>query len=168
MSLALVPGLLLSSSLLLALGVALPIMEVQPHLGPYHEYLAYFIAELGERQSFSILSAVLHLFADRVYVLGVIVLLFSVLFPLWKISVLWLGFLELAQGRLPGTLFYVAERLGKYSMVDVFVIALIIVALKGLPGGSQVVLQPGLYCFIGSGLILMTASWLIEVLLLKH
>lgn len=165
MSKSVVPGLLLSSSLLLALGVALPIFEVQPHLGPYHEYLSYFIEELGHTQSFSIVSVVLHLFADQMYALGMIVVLFSILLPLWKISVLWVGFLALVQGSHPGTCFYLAERLGKYSMVDVFVIALVVVALKGLPGGSQVVLKPGLFCFMGSGLVLMGASWLIEMLL---
>jgi hypothetical protein len=47
-------------------------------------------------------------------------------------------------------------------MVDVFVIALLILAIKGLPGGSQVILHAGLYCFAGSVLCALKASWLID------
>jgi hypothetical protein len=48
----LVEILLLISAAFLGAGIAFPIMEVQPHLGPYHNYLGYFFKELDRPQSF--------------------------------------------------------------------------------------------------------------------
>lgn len=164
----LVKILLLVSASCLGAGIALPIMEVQPHLGPYHSYLGYFFKELDTPQSFSIINGVLHLFADGRYFIASLMLLFSVIFPCWKITVLWIGFDRLVQGEHPGNAFHWAEKLGKYSMIDVFVIALLILAIKGLPGGSQVILHIGLYSFAGSVLCSLKASWLIDKYWIAH
>ena len=46
-----------------------------------------------------------------------------------------------------------ALKLGKYSMLDVFVLAVIVIAVKGLPGGSKVILEMGVY-FFGASIIM--------------
>lgn len=156
-------GLLGLSATLLGLGLGLPLMEVEPRLGPYHEYLAYFFKELGSTQKFSLLTGITHLFTDGHYFVGTMVLIFSVIFPLWKVQCLWLGMTRLNN---PSRMFRFAEKFGKYSMVDVFVIALLVIAIKGLPGGSEVSLRAGLYCFAASILATLSSSWMIERYLL--
>ena len=137
-------------------------MEVIPRLGTFHDYIGFFMKELNVHQSFSILEGVQGLVGEGHYFVAFLIALFSILFPLWKLGVLWSGFSLLAQNESPGKAFHIAEKLGKYSMVDVFVIALLVVSIKGLPGGSQVILQPGLFLFAFSVLLAMVASWLIE------
>ena len=51
--------------------------------------------------------------------------------------------------------------LGKFSMVDVFVIALLVVTIKGLPGGTRVSLGWGFWCFATAVLLsLAIPVWL--------
>lgn len=150
------------SAVLLGLGLSLPVMKVIPRLGPFHDYFSFFLKDLNSPQSFSLLEGIRTLTGEGHYFIAVIILIFSVIFPLWKLGVLWVGFSDLIQQKRPGRAFYLAEKLGKYSMVDVFVIALLVVSIKGLPGGSRVVLQSGLFFFALSVLTVMLASWLIE------
>lgn len=158
----LIRSLLLISAASLGLGLCLPVMEVIPRLGAFHDYISFFMKELQVHQSFSILEGVQALLREGHYFVAFLIAVFSILFPLWKLGVLWSGFAALVQKESPGKAFHIAEKLGKYSMVDVFVIALLVVAIKGLPGGSRVILQPGLFLFAFSVVLAMIASWLIE------
>ena len=84
---------------------------------------------------------------------------FSILFPILK--VLSLAFLNMAAPKnlSSGTLKFL-EALGKWSMMDVFVIALIVVSLSS-NGLARALTQPGLYCFAAAAILFMLASGLI-------
>lgn len=53
---------------------------------------------------------------------------------------------------------WVTHHAGKFSMLDVMVIAVLVVAIKALPGGTKIALGWGLFAFAGSVLLSMIAS----------
>ena len=52
----------------------------------------------------------------------------------------------------------VAVAVGKYSMVDVFVVALLVVAAQTLPGGTTIELRWGAYAFAAAALLAIPVS----------
>ena len=93
-----------------------------------------------------------------VAVFGVTLLVFSVIFPTVKLALMASSSVALAGGRGPGTLTKFAHNAGKFSMLDVFVVGLIVLAIKGLPGGSKVTLGRGVAAFAGSVVLSLIAS----------
>ena len=90
------------------------------------------VRQLGEQQNYSILGGSLELFSQGNALLGGAIFVFSFLFPFAKLLML-----VLAAGTLPGlavstrrTLREATTFLGKWSMLDVFVAAGIIVVFK--------------------------------------
>ncbi len=127
-------GLLLFASLaMLIAGWATPIMTVETFV---------FIGD-----QVSILDSIWRLLENGEVFLFLVLTLFSVIFPIAKLSTaLYLWFL--APVTRPGflrTLHWI-ELLGKWSMLDVFVVALIVVALQ-ISIVSDVALHAGIYLF---------------------
>ena len=83
------------------------------------------------------------------FITGAILFLFSIIFPFWKLST----FFWALYGKNEGKAFRMALTVGKYSMLDVFVLAVLVVAIKGLPGGSRVEMEAGIYFFAVSVLL---------------
>jgi len=139
--------LLVLSSALLVLGWLAPIMTV--------ETLVFLGNEV------SILDSVWRLFTSGEYFLFAVIFLFSVVFPLAKLTVafyLWF----LAPVTRPGFLRTLAwiETLGKWSMLDVFVVALVVVALQ-ISIVSDVEVHAGIYLFtLAVALSLGTVSYI--------
>ncbi len=127
-------GLLLFASLaLLVAGWVTPIMTVEAFV---------FIGD-----EVSILDSVWRLLQSGEVFLFVVLAIFSILFPIAKLlTALYLWFL--APVTRPGFLRTLAwiELLGKWSMLDVFVVALIVVALQ-ISIVSDVALHAGIYLF---------------------
>ncbi|MEO1191775.1 MAG: paraquat-inducible protein A [Pseudomonadota bacterium] len=129
----LVGFLLALSSVLLLAGWLAPIMTVEAFIF------------LGDEVS--ILDSVWRLLTSGEIFLFVVILLFSIVFPLAKLGMafyLWF----LAPVTRPGflkTLHWI-ELLGKWSMLDVFVVALIVVALQ-ISIVSDVSVHAGIYLF---------------------
>ena len=130
--LAVGPLLLLALGLLVA-GIAMPSLTVST------------LAILSS--SVSILSGLLVLWDDEQYFLFLVLLVFSVLFPVLKLVFgLWVWFVARAANRAAiGRL----EALAKWSMLDVLVIALIVAALN-VTVISGVFVHAGLYLFTAS------------------
>lgn len=88
----------------------------------------------------------MRLLAEQEYFLGWIILLFSIMFPIVK-NVLMLVILHL---RIQSThLLHWLAVLGKWSMLDVFLCALLVASIK-LGPVAQAELQPGVYYFAAS------------------
>jgi paraquat-inducible protein A len=83
----------------------------------------------------------------------VVVLLFSVVFPIWKLGVYFMATARRARGLDTGASVRWVNQLGKWSMLDVFVLAVLVVAIKGLPGGSRVAIEWGAAAFCASVLL---------------
>ncbi len=143
----LVGAMLILACILLALGWVTPIMTVEPLL------------LIGDEVS--ILDSVWRLFESGEIFLFVVITLFSVVFPIAKLGLafyLWF----LAPVTRPGflrTLTWI-ETLGKWSMLDVFVVALIVVALQ-VSIVSDVEVHAGIYLFtLAVALSLGTVSYI--------
>jgi paraquat-inducible protein A len=134
--------LIIASGILLVVGLYLPIFTVR---------------KLWERNTFSILTGILNLWHERYYFLALIIFFFSVIFPFAKLAslfVIWLVKLRDEQRR---RLLYFLEILGKWSMLDVFVAAVIIVSVKlGVLASAR--MEKGIYFFGASIIIAMLVS----------
>ena len=142
---SLATGLLVLASVLLVPGLLLPAMETR-QLGFW-----------GDEHS--ILSLGLALVADREWFLATTVLTFSVGFPLAKLGWMWRlqVFAPLAGHAGPPAGLRWLERLGKWSMADVLVIALVVFSLQdNLLFDARPLI--GAYCFALSTLLAMLAA----------
>jgi len=135
------------NALLFAAGIFGPSMQVVPRYGEFTGIVTIFKPRFGETKEISILSGICTLFGSHSFFIACITLLFSIIFPLWKLGAIWSGIEEGAVGAPLSKEIRFIERLGKFSMLDVYLLASLLMALKGLPGGSQVELEWGVIAF---------------------
>jgi paraquat-inducible protein A len=133
--------LLLISSCLLAAGLYLPMLTLTKLL---------FIAN-----SFSVISGILELLRRGHWILFFLVGLFSVVFPITKILLLYL----LLRLREVNSTRYIhllklMHDYGRWGMLDVMVVAVMIVAVK-LDVIAEVEIHTGLYLFAAAVLLIM-------------
>ncbi len=132
-------ALALAALLLYPVAMTLPIMEVE-RLGAVHRA--------------SVLSGGLELFADGQLLVGLVVLLCSVVLPLLKLA----GLFVLAGGglgrrpRLAATTFHLVEWAGRWGMLDVLLVALLVAFLKL---GQVVELHAGPAALVFTGCVLL-------------
>lgn len=89
------------------------------------------IEKLGHRHESSVLSGTFELLQHGNLLVGLVVLLFSVVFPLAKIVLLLeLSLLELLHRRHKATTLRLMEHVGKWSMMDVMLLALLVMLVK--------------------------------------
>jgi paraquat-inducible protein A len=125
-------------------------MTVTPRMEPV-QGLAEWLGLVGEAKTYSIVSGVLALLRGGNIGIGLVLLFFSVLFPVAKLVALRVCIADARLGRSHA----LAARFGKYSMVDVFVIALLVVASKSYPGGTTVDIEWGVFAFGAAALLSM-------------
>jgi paraquat-inducible protein A len=154
------------AAILLGLGLVAPCLILRPGAGEYTNFILLVRPTFADLQTFSILSGIAALFKNGEYAISLLLAVFSVLFPLLKLCVLWQAVDEASTqyGDLhgPHPALSLVERLGKYSMLDVLVLALIVVAVKRLPGGSEAHLGFGTIAFAGSVAISMMVPWVLR------
>ena len=132
-------------------------MTITPRLGEYTG-LARWFGLLEKPETYSILAGVARLLTGGNVVIGIVLLVFSVLSPVGKLIVLRAALPDRRAGRPTTRLARLAANLGKYSMVDVFVVALLVVAGKSFPGGTTVELRWGIWAFAGAALLSIPVS----------
>ena len=107
------------------------------------------IEQLGHSSQDSPLSGVIALLTEGYIVIGLIVLLFSVIFPPVKLLGLWyLGLLPSRDdaGTTRGGLYRILEFLGRWSMLDVMLVAILVAFVK-LGDLVQIHAGPGIIAF---------------------
>ncbi|MCP4702353.1 MAG: paraquat-inducible protein A [Gammaproteobacteria bacterium] len=105
----------------------------------------------------SLASAVWQLFQEGEWLLFMILFGFSILFPLAKLIVLYLIWNRaLEKQKLERYLNFLAHY-GKWSMLDVFVVAVLVVTIK-LGAMAYVEIHFGLYAFTASVILSMLAT----------
>ena len=134
--------LLVVTAIMLAVGLSAPILTLEK----------FFIIN----NTFSIFSGLVQLLEEGRIFLFVIILLFSVVMPIIKLGVLFrlLGSTASSSETLHRYL-RLMHQYGKWSMLDVFVVALLVVAVK-LGAVATVETHYGLYAF-GSAVLLTMA-----------
>lgn len=89
------------------------------------------IERLGQSSESSILSGTLELLSHGSWLVGGVVLLFSVVFPLTKIVMLLeLSLLEILHQRHKALTLRLMEHVGKWSMMDVMLLAFLVMLVK--------------------------------------
>jgi len=134
------PSMLCAASVLLALGLYLPLLHLEKML--FWE------------SSYSVVTGVFGLAQDHQYVLATVVFFWSVVFPIAKLALLfwiWFGRTDAGQRR---TVLRWLDKLGKWSMLDVYIVAVLIVAVK-LGPLAEVKVENGLYVFGAAVLLTM-------------
>lgn len=124
-----VPALLFAASFSLALGVSLPIVRFEK---------LYFLSETP-----SIVALVVSLWEEGDLALASVVFLFSFLFPVLKLMIAFQA--AFREGRLPAW----TSALAKWSMMDVLLVALVVMAAK-TSGFADAVAQPGVWFYAAS------------------
>jgi paraquat-inducible protein A len=136
----LIRGLVCASLLLLTAGAVAPLLTTEQF---------YFFSN-----TFSLLSGLQQLMANRQFLIVFVIALFSICVPIVKGAVIWIA----ASPRAPRTrLLKIADRFGKWSMLEVFVAALLIIALK-LGPVVDTTLHYGAYLLAASVLLSGLAS----------
>jgi paraquat-inducible protein A len=139
-------------------------MTIEPAFGGFEGWVRLFKPDLARPTSYSVVGGILTLLKNGSYAVGVTLLVFSVIFPTVKLALMASSSVAIFSGRGPGALTKFAHHAGKFSMLDVFVVGLIVLAIKGLPGGSKVTLGWGVAAFAGSVVLSLVASLLLSML----
>jgi paraquat-inducible protein A len=121
--------------------------------------------QLGQEHSYSLLAGIWLLLREPWghTLLGLLLLLFSVIFPVAKL----LALLVATSGRLPleravrHRLAHLAELTGKYSLLDVVVVALLVVVIK-VDGIATVRASSGTFLFGAAILLSLLAGYLVS------
>jgi len=156
-----------TSMVLFFIGIIAPCMTMTPRmetpLGDIMFWINFFSGE-GAPQTVSLLGGILHLLVSGDIFLGGLLILFSLAFPVYKLLMMF----SICRHSLDAPdLISLSARanatklaaLGKWSMLDVFVIGLIVISFKTFPGGTSIDLEWGVYFFGASVLLSMhTAS----------
>ncbi|MDD3295812.1 MAG: paraquat-inducible protein A [Candidatus Omnitrophica bacterium] len=143
--------IMLSGSLLIA-GLFMPVLTFKE--------MAWF------KTTFSVLSGIQNLWQEKQPFLALIIVLFSVIFPVIKLFALaWLWLAKLSSKRRM-VIIERLELLGKWSMLDVFVVAVTVVAVKL---GFLIKARPraGIYVFASSIILTMFIMMWLSKLALK-
>jgi paraquat-inducible protein A len=134
----------LACGICLGVGLAAPCITITPRLGEFTGIIGFLKPSSLEPKTFSVVGSIVTLFREGEVLVATVIFLFSVIFPLAKLLVL-AQFALAPEGKKHGRA--TLEWFGKYSMVDVFVVALVVLAVKNLPGGSLVRLRYGIVAF---------------------
>lgn len=151
-------AVILLGAVTLGLGLVLPCMTIQTTFGEYESWLRLLKPEMNEAKRYSVLSGILAMIRHEGPGIGLLLLFFSAIFPTAKLAIMAWATDALSRGRRAGWLLAVAHHTGKFSMLDVLVLALIVVAIKGLGDTARVSLESGVGLFAISVIASLVAS----------
>jgi len=148
-----IPLMVVFSAILLTAGLLLPLMRV--------EKMVFWKTE------YSVITGVVGLLHDGEFVLAAILFFFSVVFPIVKLVTLgFLWFVKFEETKRSKILEWLGV-LGKWSMLDVFVVAILIVAVK-LGPLANVHPKQGVYVFCFAIIMAIVTTMRVEHLAKKE
>ena len=116
------------------------------------------IEKFGSHHESSLLIGTIELLRDGDWFVGVVVLLFSIVFPLIKIVLLLeLSLLGLLKHQYKARTYRVMELMGKWSMMDVMLLAFMVMLVK-LGSMAQFNFGPAVWAFVFCVAMSMLAS----------
>lgn len=141
--------LVVAATLAFAVGLTVPVVTFRTGLA---------------RDSYSVLGGLVDLVREGDVALAVLVFAFSVVFPVVKLALLQHALHGPISSERRTRLVQALERLGRWSMLDVFVIAILIGAMH-LGILSEAYAEPGVYVFAAGILLAMLATRAVQGLL---
>lgn len=146
-----IPLALLVAIAALYFGLSLPVIKVRGLFGA---------------TDYSVWGGVKGLWEDSEHLLAIIVFLFSFVTPIAKLALIArLWFTPMAAASRRRVLEWM-EGVGRWSMLDVFAVAILIVVNK-IGKTSPVTAQAGVYWFCGAILLSMTLTWTVRRVALR-
>lgn len=140
--------------------LALPIVSITPGVGELTPWLRMLKPDAMAVITQTMFSSISHLWSGGDRALSLLLVAFCFVLPLAKFFVLaceaWS--IPLASS-LPGRLI---SATAPYAMVEVFLLALLVLVIKGLPGGSKIALQSGAWLFAASVFLSLLAAGLLR------
>ena len=148
----------------LGIGLTAPCMTIITSFGRYDGWLRLLAPEMVEEQqsTYSLLSGIIAIMQHTSVALGLLLLAFSCVFPTLKLMLMAFANEKLAAGHPAGLMFRLAHHAGKFSMLDVMVLALLVIAIKGMPGESELRLRWGVWAFAASVVLSLVISLLLH------
>jgi paraquat-inducible protein A len=150
-----VPLLIIASAVLLVIGLSMPLLEVEKKL----------LWKVW-RNDYSVFTGIVNLMEQGEMFLAAILFFFGLIFPFGKLvalAVIW--FVPMSETHRQKVLHWLSV-LGKWSMMDVFVVSVLIVLVK-LGSLVQVKPQSGVYVFGAAILVSMITNLYMERLARK-
>lgn len=142
--------LALANFFLFIFGVFVPCLKITPHLGKGGDFdflgKIIFGNEFDEKR-FSIAQGILELIQGGDYFIGAILFLFTLAFPAYK---MYLTFFYYLTSKAKRKTYEWILKVSKYSMLDIFVLGLIVLAIKAMPGGTTASLEWGAFLFFAN------------------
>ena len=137
----LVPG----ASVALALGLTWPVFTVRPSACEWTALVQVILGDIMRPKTVSLFDSLWGLWREREVFLSV---LLALILPVLKLCVFWLNALSIEwfDTRIPR--FF--RTISKHAMAEVFVLALLVVVFKSLPGDSHVTLHTGAWSYTDS------------------
>ena len=134
--------LIIASAVLFFIALNLPVLTI-------HKF--------WEKNTFSIISGITNLWKGKYYLLSFIIFFFSIIFPILKLAILFVIWFVRLRDNQRKWLLYGLGFLGKWSMLDVFITAIIIVSIK-LGALASAKAEIGIYYFAISILLAMIVT----------
>jgi paraquat-inducible protein A len=149
-------ALVIAACLTFAAGLVLPLFSIEPAAGRWTPVIKIFAKEQFAVQSYTLPGGIATLWSGGEIFLTILLGLLSLVLPVVKLCVLWWE--AFSPDALPPGLLSFFRAVSRYAMVEVFLIALMVLMVKGMPGGSCITLHLGTYAFAASVLLGLAAS----------
>lgn len=149
-------ALVMFSACAFAAGLVLPLFTVEPRAEEWTEALKVLAPGKMRSKEITLLGGILGMWHDGEWALAIVLAFFSVVLPLAKFSILTVE--AAAPEVLSHSLRKLMKSVSRYAMVEVFVIALLVMLVKGMPGGSRIELGIGTAAFVLSVLTGLAAG----------
>ena len=151
-------GMIINLVLLLTFGI-LSVGIFAPMLTMKYVILGFYT---WKEKTVTLSSTISELYTSDEYMLFIVITLFSVCFPILKSCTLLFSInVPIAKGSMLEKGFHFTEKFGKWSMLEVFVIALLLVSVK-LGALLNIQVHYGVYAFATSVLLTMGVSYWID------
>ena len=133
----------ISSLITLIFGAITPILMIV-----IHKYVSFLGDVVLSYESKTIIGTIVHLYHNGNYPIAIVILLFSLIVPFIK-SLTMIAVLIWQEFHIAQKMVNIFKHLGKWSMIDVFVVSLLLVYLSaGSSQNSYSEIESGLYIFL--------------------
>jgi len=151
-----------SACFLFGMALGLPVFSLTPGMGELTGWVRLLKPDDMAATTQSLLGGIRLLWLDGNPVLAIVLISFCLVLPLSKFIILWGECFGMPLG---GSMWGQFCRVtAPYAMVEVFVLAILVMIVKGLPGGSVIEVKNGAWCFAGSVILSLVAANLLNPL----
>ena len=140
--------LIILSSIFLGIGLVAPTMTIVPKAGELTWLMEILDPESMLPVTYSIVGIIIELANSMEWLLVIALTFFSVLFPVTKLYFFWATSSGPRQNPNIEWMASIVGKLSKFSMAEVFVLSLVLISLKTLPGGTDVQLEFGCMIYL--------------------